>query len=63
MFGAIFDDKINRYEDGGIVDVPYPFNSYLVISYEDKDYLLTTYSIDIKFLKKYKKAWFNDGEN
>jgi len=62
MFGAICDEKINKFKDGGIVDVPYPFNSYLVISYEDNDYLMTSYSIDIKFLKKYNKLWYDDGE-
>lgn len=62
MFGAIFDYRINRYDDGGIVDVPYPFNSYLVISYEDTNYMMTSYSIDITFMKKYNKLWFIDGE-
>ena len=47
MFGAIFDEKINKFKDGGIVDVPYPFNSYLVISYANKKYRMTSYSIEI----------------
>lgn len=53
MFGAKFDDKINKFKDGGIVDVPYPFNSYLVISYENKKYMVSNYEIEIQFLKKY----------
>ena len=62
MFGAIFDDRINKFKDGGIVDVPYPFNSYLVISYENTGYIITSYSIDIQFIKKYNKLWYDDGE-
>ena len=52
MFGAKFDLQVNSYKKGGIVDVPYPYNSYMVINYKRDYYMQTEYEIDVKFMKK-----------
>ena len=53
MLGVIFDNKVNRYKEGGIVEVPYPYHSYLVTT-GSNNLMGKGYSIAISFKKDFK---------
>lgn len=52
MKGAKFDDQVNNYKMGGIVDIPYPNVIYIVASYSFGSFLTTDYDFNVKLIKK-----------
>lgn len=59
MVGGKFSKIVNSYKNGGIADVPYPNEIYIVITYSEDMYLQTNYEFSITFRKKQKI--FEDG--
>ena len=54
MLGVIFDKQVNRYAEGGIVEVPFPYNSYLVTTKSKDGQRTSGYNINISFKKEFK---------
>lgn len=59
MVGGKFSKTVNSYKNGGIADVPYPNEIYIVLTHVEDYYLQTNYDFSIKFRKKQK--FFEDG--
>ena len=38
MIGVKFTKDVNQYPEGGVVDVPYPYECYIVIDYKNTKY-------------------------
>ena len=52
MIGVKFTQDVNNYKDGGVVDVPYPYQSYVVIYFKPQYYMTSKYDLNARFIKK-----------
>lgn len=52
MIGVKFTQDVNNYKDGGVIDVPYPYECYIVIHYKSNKYSKTKYDLSARFIQK-----------
>ena len=60
MIGVKFTKDVNKYKDGGVIDVPYPYECYIVIQYHNNKFQKTKYDLSARFLQKALNYLYDD---